>query len=182
MFGNPEMAGNATNTLIKKIEEGQYMENKNVGNPDVIRIHWFKVTDEKNFINPKMRGFVDADDFLRIVRENKPSTIKDVIFNDPATIVFWTDGTKTVVKAENEPFDKEKGLAMAICKRTCGNSGKYFNVFKKYCHAEEQVAEAVEKDKQDKLTEFVDTTLQLGITNKNELRKINEMETSIKKD
>src|SRR5574344_266022 len=148
MFGNPEMAGNAMNTLIKKIEEGQYI----------------------------MRGFVNADDFLRIVRENKPSTIKDVIFNDPATIVFWTDGTKTVVKAENEPFDKEKGLAMAICKRTCGNSGKYFNVFKKYCHAEEQVAEAVEKDKQDKLTEFVDTTLQLGITNKNELRKINKME------
>lgn len=28
--------------------------------------------------------------------------IKDVIFNDPATIVYWADGTKTVVKAENE--------------------------------------------------------------------------------
>ena len=40
--------------------------------------------------------------------------IKKVIFNDPATIVLWSDGTKTVVKAEGEPFDPEKGLAMAI--------------------------------------------------------------------
>lgn len=44
--------------------------------------------------------------------------IKKVIFNDPATIVYWTDGTKTVVKAgNNDAFDKEIGLAMAIAKR-----------------------------------------------------------------
>lgn len=40
--------------------------------------------------------------------------IKKVIFNDPATIVFWNDGTKTVVQARGEAFDPEKGLAMAI--------------------------------------------------------------------
>ena len=28
--------------------------------------------------------------------------IKSVVFNPPATIVFWTDNSKTVVKAENE--------------------------------------------------------------------------------
>lgn len=44
--------------------------------------------------------------------------IKKVIFNDPATIVYWTDGTKTVVKAgKDDTFDKETGLAMAIAKR-----------------------------------------------------------------
>lgn len=42
--------------------------------------------------------------------------IKKVIFNDPATIVFWNDGTKTVVQARGEAFDPEKGLAMAICR------------------------------------------------------------------
>lgn len=42
--------------------------------------------------------------------------IKDVIYNDPATIVFWEDGTKTVVKCKNEKFDPEKGLAMAFQK------------------------------------------------------------------
>ena len=56
--------------------------------------------------------------------------IKRVIFSDPATIVFWEDGTKTVVKAHNEDFDPEKGLAMAVCKRVYGD--KYHRVFKDY--------------------------------------------------
>ena len=59
-------------------------------------------------------------------------SIKNVIFNDPATIVFWNDGTKTVVKAENEPFDPEKGLAMAISKKVLGNKGDYYETFKKW--------------------------------------------------
>lgn len=58
--------------------------------------------------------------------------IKDVIFNNPATIVLWADGTKTVVKAENEPFDPEKGLAMAIAKKALGNNYGYYDTFKKY--------------------------------------------------
>ncbi|MBP5597967.1 MAG: hypothetical protein J6Y02_21545 [Pseudobutyrivibrio sp.] len=58
--------------------------------------------------------------------------ISDVIFNDPATIVIWEDGSKTVVKAENEAFDPEKGLAMAISKKMLGNKYDYYEVFKKY--------------------------------------------------
>lgn len=51
-----------------------------------------------------------------------PLEIKRVIFNDPATIVLWQDGTKTVVKVHDEPFDAEKGLAMAILKKLCGKA------------------------------------------------------------
>lgn len=58
--------------------------------------------------------------------------IENVIFNEPATIVFWKDGTKTVVKAENEDFDPEKGLAMAITKKVYGNKGRYFNQIRKW--------------------------------------------------
>lgn len=58
--------------------------------------------------------------------------IKDVIFNNPATIVFWEDGTKTVVKAENEEYDPEKGLAMAISKKVLGNKYSYYNTFAKW--------------------------------------------------
>ena len=68
---------------------------------------------------------------------NNPS-IKNVIFNDPATIIFWSDSTKTVVKAENEPFDPEKGLAMAIAKKSLGNKGDYYNEFKKWLPEEEE--------------------------------------------
>lgn len=58
--------------------------------------------------------------------------IKNVIFNNPATIVVWDDGTKTVVKAENEPFDPEKGLAMCIVKKALGNKGNYYDIFRKW--------------------------------------------------
>ena len=43
--------------------------------------------------------------------------IEKVIFNDPATIVLWSDGTKTVVKTHDEPYSKEHGLAMCIARR-----------------------------------------------------------------
>lgn len=60
--------------------------------------------------------------------------IKDVIFNDPATIVFWDDGTKTVVKSKGEPFDKEKGLAMAYVKKIHDGKSPCKTVLKKWCY------------------------------------------------
>ena len=63
---------------------------------------------------------------------NLRTNIKKVIFNNPATIVFWSDGSKTVVKAHNDDYDPEKGLAMAIAKKALGNEGNYYNVFKKW--------------------------------------------------
>lgn len=66
---------------------------------------------------------------------DRATKIKEVKFNPPATIVFWNDGTKTVVKSQDdEPFDPEKGLAMAIIKKhfAC-NKGYFNNLFKKYC-------------------------------------------------
>lgn len=77
--------------------------------------------------------------------------IENVIFNEPATIVFWKDGTKTVVKATNEEFDPEKGLAMAIAKKALGNKGNYFDKIKKWVkkykekHEEELKARAEAK-------------------------------------
>ncbi len=61
---------------------------------------------------------------------SKDPTIKDVIFNPPATIVFWTDNTKTVVKADGETYDPEKGIAMAISKKLMGNNKfEYYHTF-----------------------------------------------------
>ena len=37
------------------------------------------------------------------------ASIKNVIFNPPATVVYWSDGTKTVVKCSvNDKFDPER--------------------------------------------------------------------------
>lgn len=64
---------------------------------------------------------------------NNSTAIKEVIFHDPATIVYWEDGTKTVVKCQGEEFDKEKGLLAAIAKKVYGNKGNFNNIIKKHC-------------------------------------------------
>ena len=91
-----------------------------------------------------VKKYIDADikateelakRYLNSIYGKKPRLvprIKNVIFNDPATIVFWSDNTKTVVKAQDEPFDPEKGLAMAISKRALGNKFIYYNEIKKW--------------------------------------------------
>lgn len=66
--------------------------------------------------------------------------IKNVIFNGPATIVYWSDGSKTVVKCQpGEVLDYEKGLAMAISKKMLGNCGSYYDEFKKWVPEEEYI-------------------------------------------
>ncbi len=43
---------------------------------------------------------------------------RKLIVNGPATVILWSDGTKTVAKCnKDEPFDPEKGVAIAIAKR-----------------------------------------------------------------
>ena len=59
--------------------------------------------------------------------------IEKVIFNPKATIVFWSDRTKTIVKLDkNDERDDEKGLAMAISKKFLGNKSNYYNEFRKW--------------------------------------------------
>ena len=83
--------------------------------------------DKKEAKNP-------VDGFATKQSTNRRVKIKDVIFSDPATVVFWSDGTKTVVKTRGgEKYDKEKGLAMAIIKKITGNVGNYYNIFKEWC-------------------------------------------------
>lgn len=66
-----------------------------------------------------------------MIPQDEPLHIIKVIFNPPATIVLWNDGTKTVVKcSDEESYDPEKGLAMTIVKKTFGNHGNYYNIFK----------------------------------------------------
>ena len=61
----------------------------------------------------------------------KTIAVKRVIYNDPATIILWADGTKTVVKVHDEPFDKEKGFAMAVLKKALGDD--FHRVLREYC-------------------------------------------------
>ena len=86
----------------------------------------------KEMCHISSREIREVIDRLNSTAKPADPTIKDVIFNDPATIVMWSDGTKTVVKAEGESFDPEKGLAMAISKKNLGNKYDYYNTFKRW--------------------------------------------------
>ena len=75
--------------------------------------------------------------------------IDHVILNAPATIVFWKDGTKTVVKCkDNDEFDPEKGIAMAFTKKVLGNNYNYINKFNTIL----KKAKTVEDDSKAKIT------------------------------
>jgi len=51
--------------------------------------------------------------------------IRKVIFNPPATIVFWDDDTKTVVKCmDGQPFERYAGFAAACMKKLFGSTSR----------------------------------------------------------
>ena len=97
-----------------------------------------------------------SEEMMKKITFNNPELIKNVIFNDPATIVFWNDGTKTVVKAENEEFDPEKGLAMAISKKFLGNKGNYYETFKKWLPEKESELKSVWPSEQVSLIDIAE--------------------------
>ena len=53
---------------------------------------------------------------------------KRVIFAPPATIVYWKDGTRTVVKCdERDVYDAKTGLALCYMKKALGNTSRALN-------------------------------------------------------
>lgn len=57
-------------------------------------------------------------------------TPKQVIFNPPATIVYWPDGDKTVVRCDNDEFSEEFGYAMACMRKIYGTRAEFKAQFK----------------------------------------------------
>lgn len=76
-----------------------------------------------------------------------PFGIKRVIFNGPATIVFWNDGTKTVVKcADGEIYNKRTAIMWAIMKKAYGNSSKVNKAFDELIEGDEVASDNVNDD------------------------------------
>lgn len=99
--------------------------------------------------------------------------IEKVLFQNPATIVFWSDGTKTVVNCMDnveikkkvvdgkevtirkpkkaDTYSEEAGLAMAIVKKWAGNNGNYNNIFREFMYNPVEYFDEMNILKDDKL-------------------------------
>lgn len=54
--------------------------------------------------------------------------MKRVIYHAPATIVYWEDGTRTVVKCDKEDeYNPMLGLALCYMKKALGNTSRELN-------------------------------------------------------
>lgn len=105
--------------------------------------------------------------------------IEKVLFQNPATIVFWSDGTKTVVNCMDnveikkkvvdgkevtirkpkkaDTYSEEAGLAMAIVKKWAGNNGNYNNILREFipemAQSEKEAKKAAKKAKKAQKSE-----------------------------
>lgn len=92
-------------------------------------INSIDIADDIDFIKSmnKSNVKVDIPDAAASIADNGSylPKIKRVIFNDPSTIVFFEDGTKSIVKAaKGDKYSKETGIAFAITKRLLGKPDK----------------------------------------------------------
>ena len=70
------------------------------------------------------------------IKVDIPGMIDRVIFNDPATIIIWNDGSKTVVKrSDDDIWDPEKGFCMAVIKKLYGHT----SFIKRFMEPEEEM-------------------------------------------
>lgn len=89
--------------------------------------------------------------------------INHIKFSGPATIIFWKDGTKTIVKcAEEDEFNCETGIAMATLKKILGSDYAYYK--KK---VKKIVDEQTKKDL-DTLSKEIAKSIKEGRVNKDE--------------
>lgn len=107
---------------------------------------------------PSIRGLTDTR------RRSIVPEIDRVTWNSPATVVFWKDGTKTVVKCgDKDDFDKEKGLAMAFMKKVLGNKGNYYNYIRKWLPEEKPFSDPDPWKNVDGIFDSVTTELEAEV-------------------
>ena len=181
-------------TMLRQLKDGEvYVLDLN-GNFDTVRIRtrFYKNGDSTINIPSEVftalsllfkhtyYGYVDTDilswypihqyrmndvNCINEIYSRRKHEIKKVIFNEPATIVFWGDGTKTVVKcSKDDEFDPEKGLAMAIAKKFFGNENGYSKNIKKWTDTYEKTnisistgARGMGNSATDTITDIVDS-------------------------
>lgn len=89
----------------------------------------------KHHINPTLYFGDCSAVHCGVIQGAKHITVKDIKFNGPATIIFYEDGSKEVVKCQkNDKNDKEKAIYMAMLKH---KNKKLYSIINKALSSED---------------------------------------------
>lgn len=93
-----------------------------------------KITNDNGFTYGYCHDVIEfLSEWYKFAKVADDSIISRVIFNDPATIILWSDGTKTIAKTHgDDAFDPEKGFAVACAKKLLGGGNAFRMEFAKW--------------------------------------------------
>lgn len=98
-----------------------------------IRIAETAIEQNCNEISVTIKGtinrfMIDSRSTKLTGKSEKTLTPKKVIFNPPATIVLWKDGSKTAVKCDSrDEYVPLFGLVLCYLKKSLGNTSRELN-------------------------------------------------------
>lgn len=86
----------------------------------------------EGYFNPDKYKIHRAKEMCSVPITPKTPIPKKVKFSGPATIILWEDGTKTVVKCqEDDVFNEYTGVLTCFAKKMFGNKANFNNIINK---------------------------------------------------
>lgn len=86
----------------------------------------------EGYFRPDMYKIHRAKEMCSVPIIPKTPIPKEVKFSGPATIILWEDGTKTVVKCqEDDVFNEYTGVLTCFAKKMFGNKANFNNIINK---------------------------------------------------
>ena len=142
MSGTIKISKSIINKLLGKDADGDIMEksymnyefDRHMGKED----RWIcnivnNESSRRALLDQYKKGLIEGREIVW-----KSISVDRIIFNDPATIVFWNDGTKTVVKCqEGQTFNPYFGFCAAIAKKLYGSNSILNRIVETYLEKEE---------------------------------------------
>lgn len=142
MSGTIKMSKSMIDKLLGKDTDGDIMEksymdhefDRHMAKEDYCICHDVVSDLSRTFLlNEYKKGLIEGREIVW-----KSISVDRIIFNDPATIVFWKDGTKTVVKCqEDQTFNPYFGFCAAIAKKLYGSNSRLNRIVETYLEKDE---------------------------------------------
>lgn len=105
--------------------------------------------------NGKIKAALDR--VFNSIKLEERSIIKKIILNGPATIFFWSDGTKTVVKCmESDQYDIYAAFCIALTKKLVGSNSKIKTILKKAEIVDQNPKMVTEEEIENEIAEVID--------------------------